>query len=60
AVNRQNTRLKNTEVDCVDLIGHAGISGVAPIQTGCYAIVYVEGQLWLSEVLTFYSKGAGK
>ncbi|KAG8765471.1 hypothetical protein FRC12_007479 [Ceratobasidium sp. 428] len=60
AVSGRITRLKNAKVNSVDLIGRAGISGVAPIQTGCYAIVYVEGQLWLSEVLTMYSKSAGK
>lgn len=34
---------------CVELVGHAGVSGVAPIQTGSFATVFVEDQLWLAE-----------
>jgi hypothetical protein len=34
---------------CHDLVANAGVSALAPIETGSYAIVFVEGKMWLAE-----------
>ncbi|KAG9091626.1 hypothetical protein FRC06_000486 [Ceratobasidium sp. 370] len=53
-------KLKEAKVKCAELVGRAGVSELAPMRTGSFAIVFTEEQLWLGEVLTMYSKGAGK
>ncbi|KAG9122941.1 hypothetical protein FRC07_000444 [Ceratobasidium sp. 392] len=42
------------------LMGTAGITGLACIKSGSFAFVWVENQIWLAEVITMYSRGAGK
>lgn len=37
------------KLNCRDLVVNAGISAVAPLEVGLYAIVLVEKQLWLAE-----------
>ncbi|QRV82762.1 Ulp1 protease family, carboxy-terminal catalytic domain protein [Ceratobasidium sp. AG-Ba] len=53
-------KLKDAGVKCIDIVAGAGVSGIAPVRTGSFAVVLTEDQLWLAEVLTMYSKSAGK
>ncbi|KAG8717565.1 hypothetical protein FRC09_014080 [Ceratobasidium sp. 395] len=42
------------------LMGTAGVTGLACIKSGSFAFVWFENQIWLAEIITMYSRGAGK
>ncbi|KAG8715662.1 hypothetical protein FRC08_010297 [Ceratobasidium sp. 394] len=42
------------------VLGTGAVTGLNPIQTGSYAFVIFDKQVWFAEVLTMYSKGGGK
>ncbi|QRV89503.1 hypothetical protein RhiJN_17521 [Ceratobasidium sp. AG-Ba] len=60
AMKNRVQKLKDAGVKCIDIVAGAGVSGIAPVRTGSFAVVLTEDQLWLAEVLTMYSKSAGK
>lgn len=41
--------VNNAKLRCQNLVANAGVSSLAPIQTGSYVIVYAEGKIWLGE-----------
>ncbi|CUA70913.1 hypothetical protein RSOLAG22IIIB_09180 [Rhizoctonia solani] len=43
-----------------NLLETAGVTALALIEAGSHAFVLADNQIWFAEVLTMYSKGAGK
>ncbi|KAG8719058.1 hypothetical protein FRC08_003739 [Ceratobasidium sp. 394] len=60
ALSQRSRIFRKEGLRCAQDISYAGVTVLAPIQAGSFAIVALDNQLWIAQVLTMYTKGGGK
>ncbi|KAG9084879.1 hypothetical protein FRC06_003851 [Ceratobasidium sp. 370] len=60
ALKAQVCAFKEAKLTLGAILGTGGVTVLNPIQTGSYAFVMYDKQVWFAKVLMMYSKGGGK